>query len=214
MKQLKIIVLIMVLLLSTTTTVWASSKTVKKPTQVKKVAALANTPRTTITVTWKKVSGATTYQLYRATTKNGKYKKIATVKKTRYVDSKIKQGKPYYYKVRAVKTKQGKKYYGKYSSKIKNTNICDPDKVIKRVKAEVNYMKWCEDAEGEGLGFISYNTFTNDTTEDDIWIINKMAKDAHENGQRNYYKVTYAYEKYFNILTGKNDIRLVFYLWR
>lgn len=53
------------------------------------------------TISWRKVSGATGYYVYRSTSKNGTYKKIATVKgKTTYVDKKsLKSKKYYYYKV-------------------------------------------------------------------------------------------------------------------
>lgn len=64
----------------------------------------------TIKVTWKKVSGAEGYQIYRAVSEKGSYKKIAVVKggdKTSYKNTKRKTGKLYYYKVRAY---SGKNY--------------------------------------------------------------------------------------------------------
>ena len=54
-------------------------------------------------VSWKPVEGATKYYVYRATSKSGKYTKVATVTDaTSYRDSKAKKGKTYYYKVKAV----------------------------------------------------------------------------------------------------------------
>ena len=75
------------------------------------------------TVTWNKISGAGGYEVYRATSKNGKYTKAATVKagKTTYTDAKLKAKKTYYYKVRAYKTVKGKKVYTGYSSVGKTT---------------------------------------------------------------------------------------------
>lgn len=53
-----------------------------------------------IKLTWQKTGGAG-YYIYRSTTKNGKYTKIATVKsKCWYLDKDIKKGKTYYYKVK------------------------------------------------------------------------------------------------------------------
>ena len=68
---------------------------------------------------WKKNSKATGYEIYRATKKNGKYKKIRTIKKASaatFTDSKVKKGKTYYYKVRAYKTVKGNKANGKFSA--------------------------------------------------------------------------------------------------
>lgn len=74
-----------------------------------------------ITLTWKKVKNISGYAIYRATKKNGTYKKIATVKssKTSYTDKKCKSKTKYYYKVRTYKKISGKTVYGSYS-KIKS----------------------------------------------------------------------------------------------
>ena len=72
-----------------------------------------------VTLKWKKNSKATGYEIYRATKKNGKYKKIRTIKKAAaatFTDSKVKKGKTYYYKVRAYKTVKGNKANGKFSA--------------------------------------------------------------------------------------------------
>ncbi len=70
------------------------------------------------TVKWKKVSKASGYYVYRSTSKNGKYKKVATIKKgstTKYVDKKLKSNKKYYYKVKAYTTTNGVKAEGSFS---------------------------------------------------------------------------------------------------
>ena len=54
------------------------------------------------TLSWNKQTGATGYNVYMATSKNGKYKKIATVKvgsKTSYTAAKLTKGKTVYFKV-------------------------------------------------------------------------------------------------------------------
>ena len=66
-------------------------------------------------LSWKAVEGATKYYVYRATSKSGKYTKIATVTDaTSYRDSKAKKGKTYYYKVKAIAA--NKKANSAYSS--------------------------------------------------------------------------------------------------
>lgn len=75
-----------------------------------------------VQIVWKKVSGASGYEVYRAKTKNGKYKKVGMLssgKKVSFTDKKVSRKKTYYYKVRAYKKVGGKRYYGEYSEKKK-----------------------------------------------------------------------------------------------
>ncbi len=63
-----------------------------------------------LVVTWKKVKGAEGYIITRSTEKNGKYKKIKTVKSsdtTSYADAKASVGQTYYYKVEAYRSDNG-----------------------------------------------------------------------------------------------------------
>ncbi|MGN1418151.1 MAG: fibronectin type III domain-containing protein [Acutalibacteraceae bacterium] len=74
-------------------------------------------------LSWNKISGATGYEVYMATSKGGSYKKVATVKgKTSYTKTGLSKGKTYYFKVRAYKTVSSKNYYSGYSS-VKSAKI-------------------------------------------------------------------------------------------
>ena len=56
----------------------------------------------TVSVSWKKTTGATGYYIYRSGSKNGKFSKIKTItsgKTLKYTDKKVKTGNTYYYKV-------------------------------------------------------------------------------------------------------------------
>ena len=93
----------------------AAKSTLAKPKGTKAAAASA----TSIKVSWKKVSGASGYEVYRATSKGGKYSKVGTIKKgstVSYTDKKATTGKTYYYKVRAYKTSGKAKVYSAYSA--------------------------------------------------------------------------------------------------
>ncbi len=68
-----------------------------------------------VVIKWKKIKGATTYQVYRSTSKKGKYTKIASTSKNVYTDKKAKGGKKYYYKIRVGKKNGNKTYYSSYS---------------------------------------------------------------------------------------------------
>ena len=55
-----------------------------------------------VIVSWAKVSGAAGYEVYRAASKDGTYKKLRTVTGTSYTDTGAKAGSTYYYKVKAI----------------------------------------------------------------------------------------------------------------
>ena len=77
----------------------------------------------TATIRWKKIKHSKYYQIYRSTSNNGEYKKIATVKDARtYKDKKLKKGKTYYYKVRARRKLNNVYNYSEFST-IKSIKI-------------------------------------------------------------------------------------------
>ncbi len=106
----------------------APTKTPTKTTTVKVAAVkgvkVKNVKKLKAVVSWKKVSKASGYEVYRADKKKGKFKKIATVKKgsvVKYTNKRLKKKKSYYFKVRAYRVSGKKKVYGKYSSTVKVT---------------------------------------------------------------------------------------------
>lgn len=67
---------------------------------------------------WNKQTGASGYVVYMATSKNGKFSKIATLKgnsKISFTKMGLTKGKTYYFKVAAYSTVSGKTLYGSYS---------------------------------------------------------------------------------------------------
>ncbi len=74
--------------------------------------------RTKVKVSWKAVTGASGYRIYRSTSRTGGFSRIKTVKSgasTSYV-KKTKRNKTYYYKMRAYTTVNGKKVWGAYTT--------------------------------------------------------------------------------------------------
>lgn len=71
--------------------------------------------KTGITVTWNTVPGAKGYEVYRATSANGKYSKIKSTTSTTWTNTKIDTNKGYYYKVRAYRTINGKKKHSSFA---------------------------------------------------------------------------------------------------
>lgn len=88
------------------------STTTKPATPTIKVA----TGKKQATVSWNKITGATGYVVYYSTSKNGTYKKLATVKGASYTAKKLTTGKTYYFKVAAYKMVGKANIYSSYSS--------------------------------------------------------------------------------------------------
>lgn len=75
--------------------------------------------KNTIKATWSSVNGASGYKLYRAASKNGKFKAVRTAKGSwhkEYTSINKKSGKKYFYKVKAYKTVNGKNVYTQASA--------------------------------------------------------------------------------------------------
>ena len=92
--------------------------TVAKPAKVKNVKVTAKKKK--LNVSWKKVSGATGYEVkYAKNNKFTKGKKTVTVKQNKVTLKKLKPKKKYFVKVRAYKLANGRKYFGKWSKVVK-----------------------------------------------------------------------------------------------
>ena len=102
------------------------SKTLKVATATKvPVIKSIKTGEKTAVISWKKVTGATGYEIYMSTKKSGTYKRVASLKKAstiKYKKKKLVSGKTYYFKIRTYKTVGGNKIYSSYS-KIKSVRL-------------------------------------------------------------------------------------------
>ena len=72
-----------------------------------------------VRLTWKAVKDAEGYQIYRASSKDGVYKKIAATGKTAFTDKRLSTGKAYYYKVCAYGTVDEVIQCGEFSKAVK-----------------------------------------------------------------------------------------------
>lgn len=96
-------------------------------------------------ITWRKVSNAMGYEIYRGTQAGGKFKKIATVKGSvrKYIDKSVKSGKKYFYKINAIGNLNGIKISSGYSETasfraLKQVQIAS----VKLTKEDHLLLKW------------------------------------------------------------------------
>ena len=93
--------------------------------EAKKVTILPDTKLTaepksgvTMRLSWTEVSGAGSYEIYRATSASGPYTYVKATTGTSTSDTGLKAGTRYYYMIRAKKTVSGETSYSKYASSV------------------------------------------------------------------------------------------------
>lgn len=149
-----------------------------------------------VKLTWKRDSKGDGYDIYRATSKNGKYTKVKSVTSNKTVswsDSSMTTGKTYYYKIRSYsKTSAGTKRSG-YSnilqvktklSKVKVTSIKASEGKIK--------LKWKKDSNATG-----YKIYRATSKKGKYKVVKKITKNSTVNwtdknltgGKTYYYKI-------------------------
>ena len=152
---------------------WTSSKLKAAKVDFTKVASASYDK---LRLSWEPLSGVDGYQIYRATSKSGKYAKIATVKgasSATYTDTGRACGTRYYYKLRAYKKIGGKTVYSKYSTtlsayakpaKVKVTDAYAPSDSMVTIAVSFTTVRGATDYEaqinqiknGKETGFRSY----------------------------------------------------------
>ena len=93
-------------------------KNLKAPASFK-----VKTGKKKVKLVFKEVKGATKYQIYRSKKQKSGFKKIGTTIEAKYYDKKVKKGKRYYYKVRAVRNKGFGPVKGKFTKAVRSKKV-------------------------------------------------------------------------------------------
>lgn len=130
-----------------------------------KITSTSSVNYNTVKITWAKVAGASGYKVYRATSANGSYSTVATIKSGSTVswqNSGLTMDKTYYYKVRPYRVASGKEVYGSYSSAVKAIPKLGKVTKEKAVSASYNSIKvsWTKTAGASGY-VVYYSTSKN-----------------------------------------------------
>lgn len=86
--------------------------------KIKKLKKTKVTPRRVL-LKWNKLNGASGYQIYRATSEKGTFRKTGTTHNNYATDKKLTPDKTYFYKIRAYRTVKKKKLFSRFSSVLK-----------------------------------------------------------------------------------------------
>ena len=141
-----------------------------------------------VKITWGKVNGADSYEVYRKTTGSGSYKKIGKTSKTYYTDKKASSGKKYYYIVKAV----NEAGVSSSSSSLSKLYLADPTlKTPSSTKKGIT-LKWSKVTGAEGYqvyrktGSGSYSKIATVKGNSKVTYTDKKAK----KGKTYTYKIT------------------------
>lgn len=120
----RILALLLIALVLTTADPAYASCASKKATAFRtkaKVKKLRKNKVTThsVQLKWNKFKGASKYQVYRAVSKKGPFRKIKTTRKNKVTDKSVTHHRTYFYKVRAMQKRKGKKAYSRFSAVLK-----------------------------------------------------------------------------------------------
>ncbi|MGN0240285.1 MAG: fibronectin type III domain-containing protein, partial [Candidatus Weimeria sp.] len=80
------------------------------------ITSAKSTGKGKIKITWKKVTNATAYMVYRKTAGSSKWVRVKTTKSTSFTNTGLKSGKKYTYKVISYKQSGVKRSFSKYSA--------------------------------------------------------------------------------------------------
>lgn len=175
----------------------ASAKPTKKTPGKAAISSASSAGYNKIKITWKKVSGASGYYIYRSTSKNGTYSRVETVKggsNTSVINSGLKTGKRYYYKVRAYTTIEGVKLFGKYSNYKSAKAKPSKTQITKKVSTDYRSIKLTWKKVSGATGYEIYRATKKSGTYKLIRTINSGSKTTYTNkklttGINYYYKI-------------------------
>lgn len=179
-------------------TVCVNKITAKKTT----VSNVKSTGYNKLKVTWKAVPGATSYDIYRSSSKNGSYSKVKTiddVKTVSWTDKGVTTGKTYYYKIKATVALEGGTSKTSGYSNVKSGKAV-PAAATLKVTAGSKRMKLTWTKVSGAAGYEIYRSTAKDGKYSKIKTITKGStktytdKSKISSGKTYYYKIR-AYRK-------------------
>ena len=164
-------------------------------------------------LTWNAVSGATSYKVYRATSKSGTYSLLGTVTATSYTNTGAKAGVTYYYKVKAVSSAGESPYSNIVSGKVKTVTPKPSAPVVKIGNSATSgkpMLTW-----NAVSGATSYKVYRATSQNGTYSLLGTVTATSYTNtgakaGTTYYYKVkavnSAGESAYSNIVSGKTTV--------
>ncbi|WHY94817.1 InlB B-repeat-containing protein [Neobacillus cucumis] len=159
-----------------------------------------------VKISWKPVSGANGYLVYRATSKTGTYSTIKTSTSSStvsYTNTSLTSGKTYYYKVRAYRVVSGNKVYGTYSNIASAKPILAAPIKISLAKASSTAIKVSWSKVSEASGYEIYRSTNKTGTYARIKTITSASTTSYKNSSLTKRKTYYYKVRAYKVVRGK-----------
>ncbi|WP_018592463.1 leucine-rich repeat protein [Terrisporobacter glycolicus] len=175
-----------------------------KPSLSKPTTKVASSTYSSNKVTWNKISGASGYEVYRATSKSGTYSKVKTITSgstLSYTNKSLTTGKTYYYKVRAYRTVNGKKVYSSYSSVVSVKPSLSKPSITLSTATKKAYIKWNKISGASGYEI--YRATSKSGTYSKLKTITSGNTVSYTNSKLTSQKTYYYKIRAYRVLSGK-----------
>ncbi len=153
-----------------------------------KVTSVSNTA---VKLAWDAVPGATGYVVYRSTTPDGTYTRLATLNATNRKCPGLTSGTMYYFKVRSYIEINGTKYYGNFSPVVSAVPSLPAPENVKAVKASANTAKVSWNAVSGATGYVVYRSTSADGSYTRLATVSSTSRNCSglASGQTYYFKI-------------------------
>lgn len=167
------------------------------------ISSISNPNSTSLKITWKKVAEATSYTLYRSTSKTGTYTAVKSgLTTTTYTDTKLKNGTTYYYKVKAVSVADGVENISAYSAvSSKKVALISPAVTATPKSLTSVKLSWTKDT--YVTGYEIYRSTSADGTYTKIATISKADTQSYTSSKLTAGKTYYYKMRAYKTVSGK-----------
>lgn len=164
-----------------------------KTTALKKESQTYNS----LKLSWKKIDGASGYEIYRSTSKSGTYKNVKTITSgstLSWTNSGLTTGKTYYYKVRPYRTINGNKVYGEFSELVSVKPVLSKVTSFKATPTGSSSIKLTWKKVTGATGYVIERSTSKEGTYSKLKTITSGTAESYTNnvsayGQTYYYKI-------------------------
>lgn len=164
-----------------------------KATTLKKESQTYNS----LKLSWKKIDGASGYEIYRSTSKSGTYKNAKTITSgstLSWTNSGLTTGKTYYYKVRPYRTINGNKVYGEFSELVSVKPVLSKVTSFKATPTGSSSIKLTWKKVTGATGYVIERSTSKEGTYSKLKTITSGTTESYTNnvsayGQTYYYKI-------------------------